>query len=61
MLSEICSVRKKAEDFSSVNEDLLKEEIVELVNYHLHRYEKFKHVPGIVTVALVKVQVFEFR
>ncbi len=53
--------QKKAVDFSSVNEELLKEEIVELVNYHLHRYEKFKSVPGIVTVALVKVQVFEFR
>ena len=52
---------KKAEEFSSANEDFLKEEIVELVNTKLHRYEKFKNVPGIVTVALVKVQVFEFR
>jgi len=53
--------QKKAEDFSSRNEDLLKEEIVELVNRTLHRYDSFKNVPGIVTVALVKVQVFEFR
>jgi flagellar basal body-associated protein FliL len=52
---------KKAIDFTSANENLLKEEIIELVNYHLHRYEKFKNVPGIVSVALVKVQVFEFR
>ncbi len=52
---------KKAEDFSTQNEDLLKEEIVELVNDHLHRYEKFKDVPGIVNVALTKVQVFEFH
>ena len=52
---------KKAEELSSANEDLLKEEIVELVNTRLHRYEKFKNVPGIETVALVKVQVFEFR
>jgi flagellar basal body-associated protein FliL len=52
---------KYADDFSSVNESLLKEEVVELVNYHLHRYEKFKNVPGIVGVAFVKVQVFEFR
>ena len=52
---------KKAADFSSSNEDLLKEEIVELVNFHIHRYESFQNVPGIVSVALVKVQVFEFR
>lgn len=53
--------RKKAVELSSPNEDQLKEEIVELVNNKLHRYEKFKNVPGIVTVALVKIQVFEFK
>ncbi len=52
---------KKAADFSTANEDLLKEEIVALVNYHLHRYEKFKDAPGVVNVALTKVQVFEFH
>ena len=53
--------QKLAEDFSSQNEALLKEEIVNLVNHNLHRYEAFEDVPGVVSVALTKVQVFEFH
>jgi len=48
-------------DFGIEQEPQLKEEIMEMVNKSIHRYEKFKSVPGVKTVAIVKKQVFEFR
>ncbi len=52
---------KNAAHFNIENEDVLKQEIMEMVNKTIHRYDSFKNVPGITTVAIVKKQVFEFR
>lgn len=52
---------KTAADFEIENEDMLKQEILEMVNSTIHRYDTFKNVPGVKSVAIVKKQVFEFR
>ncbi|MDC7231990.1 MAG: flagellar basal body-associated FliL family protein [Spirochaetales bacterium] len=52
---------KSAADFTIENEEELKQEIMEMVNSTIHRYDSFKNVPGVKTVAIVKKQVFEFR
>ena len=48
-------------DYTIEQEDKLKQEIMEMVNSTIHRYDNFKKVPGVKTVAIVKKQVFEFR
>ncbi|MDA3955359.1 hypothetical protein [Oceanispirochaeta sp.] len=48
-------------DYTIEQEDNLKQEIMDMVNTTIHRYDSFKNVPGIKTVAIVKKQVFEFR
>jgi flagellar basal body-associated protein FliL len=48
-------------DYTIEQEEQLKQEIMDMVNSTIHRYESFKKVPGIKTVAIVKKQVFEFR
>jgi flagellar basal body-associated protein FliL len=52
---------KTAVDFGIENEDMLKQEIMEMVNSTIHHYDTFKNVPGVKSVAIVKKQVFEFR
>lgn len=52
---------KTAVDYTIENEDQLKQEIMDMVNSTIHRYDSFKNVPGVKSVAIVKKQVFEFR
>ena len=52
---------KMAMDFEIEQEKQLKKDIIEVVNSSIHRYDSYKRVPGIKTVAIVKKQVFEFR
>lgn len=52
---------KQAVDFEIENEEQLKNEIMAMVNSTIHRYDSFKNVPGVKSVAIVKKQVFEFR
>ncbi|MDC7239126.1 MAG: hypothetical protein PQJ50_02070 [Spirochaetales bacterium] len=52
---------KSAVDYEIENEEILKQEILDMVNRTIRRYDSFKGVPGITTVAIVKKQVFEFR